>query len=564
MRTWISNLRLSTRLAIIVTLTLLVVLVANYAILIHGHRSAILEEKLAEARGYADLAKSVMAYQEQVANAGAVDFDALETQAAEELAKGTNYENTRLFKMLPVVTAWRSAEAAAKEDGLKLTVAAFDARNAGNTPAAGSLAESMLRKLGTQVAAGGEPYVSQIDPQSNTLHVMHAITLTESCMRCHGDRGNAWDRDHDGKDALGFAMEGWKVGQMHGAYHVELPLAEADAQVMTLLYEGAGASVPIAAVMLIGFFYLLHRAFARPIRRLTDQVKDIAEGEGDLTRRVPTTSNDELGTLGQWFNKFLEKLDQTISEVRDGTEQIEAGSGQVSGASQSLASGASQQAASLQEISASLRDLSDRTTLNAESAKAAFTVAETGRTAADQCQGRMRQMTEAMGNIKQSSDKIAKVLRVIDEIAFQTNLLALNAAVEAARAGEAGKGFAVVAEEVRSLAGRSANAAKETATMVEESTARADRASSLCEEVATALGEITRSTMEVNALLSKISGASDDQAQGLSQITTGMTELDKVTQGTAASSEELAASSEETASQTAVLRQRVQQFKTSR
>ncbi|MBL9121136.1 MAG: methyl-accepting chemotaxis protein [Phycisphaerae bacterium] len=563
MWTWIQNTRLSTRLAALVVATIVVVVVANYAVLIHEHRSAILDEKIAEARAYADFATSVMEYQEHAVELGGIDLNALEAQAKIDLEAGRPYADTTLFSMLPIVVAWRSAEAAAKEDGIALSIVAFEPRNKEHAPTPGSLEESMLRELDGKVASG-EHSISRIDSSTNTLHVMHAITLNESCMRCHGDRGNSFDVDGDGKDVLGFDMEGWKAGQTHGAYHVELPLAAADARVTTFIIEGIVVTAVIAA-SLIGFFlFVLRRSFSRPIGRLTDQVKDIAEGEGDLTKRIPSVSKDELGQLGTWFNKFLDKLDQTIAEVREGSEQIEAGSGQVSGASQSLASGASQQAASLEEISASLRDLSERTNQNAQSAKSAFGTAEESRSAAELCQQRMQAMTEAMENIKQSSDRIAKVLRVIDEIAFQTNLLALNAAVEAARAGEAGKGFAVVAEEVRSLAGRSASAARETATMVEESTNRANRAVSLCGEVAESLDAITKSATEVNQLLGKISNASDEQAQGLSQITVGMTELDKVTQGTAASSEELAASSEETASQTAVLRQRVRQFKTSR
>ncbi|HMB94707.1 MAG TPA: methyl-accepting chemotaxis protein, partial [Tepidisphaeraceae bacterium] len=143
----------------------------------------------------------------------------------------------------------------------------------------------------------------------------------------------------------------------------------------------------------------------------------------------------------------------------------------------------------------------------------------------------------------------AKIIKVIDEIAFQTNLLALNAAVEAARAGEAGKGFAVVAEEVRNLAMRSAEAAKNTAGMIEESVNNARNGVAISTEVATTLAEITEASTKMNALIAEIAAASREQAQGIDQVNTSIGQMDKVTQSSAANAEESAASAEELSSQ---------------
>jgi methyl-accepting chemotaxis protein len=161
----------------------------------------------------------------------------------------------------------------------------------------------------------------------------------------------------------------------------------------------------------------------------------------------------------------------------------------------------------------------------------------------------MDRMGAAIAEIEKSATETAKIIKVIDEIAFQTNLLALNAAVEAARAGEAGKGFAVVAEEVRNLAMRSAEAAKNTAAMIEESVKSAKNGVQIAAEVGKTLTEITGSNQKVNALISEIAAASAEQAQGIGQVNTAVTQMDKVTQSNAAAAEESASASEELSSQ---------------
>ncbi|MHC4216068.1 MAG: methyl-accepting chemotaxis protein, partial [Planctomycetota bacterium] len=162
-------------------------------------------------------------------------------------------------------------------------------------------------------------------------------------------------------------------------------------------------------------------------------------------------------------------LKRIINSLSEGSDQVSSASGQVSSASQSLAEGATEQAAGLEETSSSLEEMSSMTRQNADNAQQANTLANEARKAADNGTESMSRMNDAIQEIQKSSDETAKIIKVIDEIAFQTNLLALNAAVEAARAGEAGKGFAVVAEEVRNLAMRSAEAAKNTSDLIEES-----------------------------------------------------------------------------------------------
>ncbi len=250
-------------------------------------------------------------------------------------------------------------------------------------------------------------------------------------------------------------------------------------------------------------------------------------------------------------------LGSVTQVVGDGAEQIAAATGQVSAASQSLAEGASEQAASLEETSASLEEMASMAKRNADSANQAKELSGQTRTAADTGATDMEEMKSAMDAIKHSSGEIAKIVKTIDEIAFQTNILALNAAVEAARAGEAGAGFAVVAEEVRALAQRSANAAKETASKIEDSVNKSQHGVEISGKVAASLQQIVDRARKMDAVVAEIASASHEQTQGITQVNTAVSQMDKVTQGNASSAEETAAAAEELSAQAVAMNEAV-------
>jgi methyl-accepting chemotaxis protein len=253
-------------------------------------------------------------------------------------------------------------------------------------------------------------------------------------------------------------------------------------------------------------------------------------------------------------------IHRVIEGLTEGSEQVSVASGQVSAASQSLAEGATEQAAGLEETSSSLEEMSAMTQQNAANAQQANTLAAEAKKAAGTGAESMSRMNAAIHDIQKSSDETAKIIKVIDEIAFQTNLLALNAAVEAARAGEAGKGFAVVAEEVRNLAMRSAEAAKNTASMIEESVKNSKNGVDIATEVGKVLDEIVQSVGKTTDLVSEIAAASQEQAQGIDQVNTAVSQMDKVTQQNAANAEESASASEELSAQAESMKEIVGQL----
>ncbi len=262
------------------------------------------------------------------------------------------------------------------------------------------------------------------------------------------------------------------------------------------------------------------------------------------------------GGFGWWMARSISRpLKRATDALSAGAEQTAAAAAQVSAASQSLAEGASEQAASLEETSSSLEEMSSMTKRNAETAAQVKTLGSQARQAGDIGVRDMAEMTTAMEAIKASSDDIGKIIRTIDEIAFQTNILALNAAVEAARAGEAGMGFAVVADEVRSLAQRCAQAAKETAARIEDAVHKSARGTEISGRVAKSLEEIVGKARQVDELAAEVASASQEQSQGIAQVNTAVTQMDKVTQANAASAEESASAAEELNAQAEGLRE---------
>jgi methyl-accepting chemotaxis protein len=310
-----------------------------------------------------------------------------------------------------------------------------------------------------------------------------------------------------------------------------------------------------------GTLLVVRRTISRPSTRMIALAKDLAEGEGDLTKRLDIQSEDEIGEMAYWFNIFLDKIHSLVGQVKFAAVQLASASQQLSSASGQLSDGSQEQASSLEQTAASLEQITATVKQTAENATQASQLAADSMDAADKGGQVVTSAVSAMGEIDKASKKIGDIINTIHQIAFQTNLLALNAAVEAARAGEQGRGFAVVASEVRTLAQRSATAAKEIRELIEDSVAKVQAGSALVNQSGQTLQAIVASVRRVTDIIGEIAAGSQEQSAGIDQVNLGVNQMDHVVQSNAAQTEELSATAQTMAEQGRRLEELVGRFR---
>ncbi|MBD3275237.1 MAG: DUF3365 domain-containing protein [Candidatus Marinimicrobia bacterium] len=406
------------------------------------------------------------------------------------------HQPDKLFDVVPIVQSMTVGKELAANADYDFNVPAFNPRNPDHTPNAKEAA--MLRELQEKQL----DTLWEIDKESNTLRYMRAITLSKECLSCHGGINESVTGTLT--DPLGYPMEGWEEGDMHGAFEFIMPL------------DAVSSGFSLAAFKKISLWSLI-----------------IVVAAG-------------MYVLYSLVNKYVsEPIRNIISELAGGSEQTTSASNQLSEASQLLAEGATEQAASIEETSASLEEMSSMTKQNAQGADQAKILAEESMLAAEQGADKIQKMRLAIQKVDEVSEDSSQIINTIDEIASQTKLLSLNAAVEAARAGEAGRGFAVVAEEVRGLAQKTADAAKETNLLIAESRESTRESVEVVEDVFGALEEITKRVRRVNELIGEVAAGSDEQSIGVAQINKALNQMEQVTQANASNAEESASASEE-------------------
>ncbi len=391
---------------------------------------------------------------------------------------------------------------------------------------------------------------------------------------------------------------GWMVAT--GLPNAEFNQAFFD--VCTAMLSTSAIAVAIIAILLL----VLSRQIAAPIKALTKTANQIAEGNLEVTAQVG--SRDETGQMADAINRTVVQLRRYIAYIREITlalenmaagdmrirlkedyvgqfasirkaftdlsvslnhtlhaidaaaGQVSAGSSQVASGAQALASGSTQQAATVQELSSTIEQIAVQAGENLTNVLDAAQYIEEASTGLQAGNEQMQQLASAMENINNSSNEIANITRVIEDIAFQTNILALNAAIEAARAGAAGKGFAVVADEVRNLAAKSAQAAGQTGELIQSSVDMVARGTELTAQTAQILQEVGATAVKVNESFQKIEEASIQQTEAIEQVKEGISQVSSVVQTNAATAEENSATSEEMSAQAATLHQEVGKF----
>ena len=300
------------------------------------------------------------------------------------------------------------------------------------------------------------------------------------------------------------------------------------------------------------------------MQKMVDRLKTTADIAGEIAGgnlAVNVEKMSDRDTLGTALETMVTKLSAMMAEITVAADNVAGGAGQMSATSQALSHGATEQASSLEEIVSSMSQIAAQTMQNARNAAGAEKLAADTKKLAEKVNLQMGRMVEAIKEINASSRSILSIIKVIDEVAFQTNLLALNAAVEAARAGRHGKGFAVVADEVRRLASRSARAARETADLIEGSVKKVDDGTEMADMTAEALKDIVAAAARMTDLVAEIAAASNEQAQGVSQITTALGQVDRVTQQNASHAEQSASAAQILSSQSGMLQQQVSAFR---
>ncbi|MCS6291613.1 MAG: methyl-accepting chemotaxis protein [Nitrospira sp.] len=492
-------------------------IVESYAQITRAYIAQNYVAKVKKSKGGSD----IVVAKDHVGNPDAIPFPATAMRELGEEANKSGLFNTRLISQSPLNPANTPKDAFENE--------AMKAIQAG--------AESFSRKEDIN----GVPTFRRATPDK---------AVNAACISCHTDK---------------------QVGDTLGVLTVNMVMTKAQQLSRESMIKTASVMVTIVLAIVVLTYFLLRSMILKPIQEMMTITKDIAQGEGDLTKRVPVHGTDEIASLGGYFNMFIEKLQKMIGKVAHVTDKVASASVELSATAEEISKGtdtltsrASQTAAAVEEMNATVSQVAQNSGKAATLAQETVKTAKDGGSVVSDTISGMQQLSDAVSSsatiiseLGKSSDQIGEIVRVIEDIADQTNLLALNAAIEAARAGEQGRGFAVVADEVRKLAERTTKATKEIGDMIrqiqqdtrgavesmQQGTVKVTSGVDLVNRTGEALSRIVEMVSESADMIRQIAVASEEQSVATQQIANDIENVAKVTKESASGANESAKAS---------------------
>ena len=568
---WFNSLKLATRIVAVTLFVVIVVVAVNYMVFVSDYRASAQEGMVEKAKAFTAVADEAKNHTSLLHRSGDFDTKTLAAELKADIAAGKPVNQTRFFNTIPVVAGWTAAQEAAKREKIEFRLTSFNSRNKEHEPASGSFDERLLRQLTDQVAAGKGDIASAVNKADNTLHTMRAIRLTENCLACHGAPGSEWDVNKDGKDPTGYQMEGWKVGDMHGCYHVVMPLAPVSEQVASFLVSGLAWTIPLLLLAMGAFIGLIVISIRRPMSALTECTATI--GSGNLKHEIPAQlleRQDEIGDLARALRGLSNALRLSLLEVLNSTgtlsvmsddllntshrltsgaratsersETVAAAAEESSVNTVSVAAGMEQASTNLDSVAAATEELSATVTEIAGNAAKARSVGEDADTQA-------KSVAIVMQQLGQAAQAIGKVTETITNISSQTNLLALNATIEAARAGAAGKGFAVVAHEIKELAQQTAAATKDIESNISAVQMSTSGAVADIEKISDVIKDVGQLVASIATAIEEQTAVTKDVASNISQASAGIRDANERIAQTATVSKSIASDIAEVSSQ---------------
>jgi len=497
-------------------LVLVVALLIGYA---YKQQQSAVKGEVKAARQLVLMAESVRQQTAEKWDMGVYSPEKLRHWAAE--ADSTEERRERILDAVPVVNAWRAAQAKADQGGFDFKPLRRNPRDEDHAP--NPVEREALEYFEANPNAD-DYYV--VDEQANAVRYFRPIHLTETCLNCHGDPARSeelWGNSQ-GEDPLGYKMEGWDKGDLTGAFEVIRPLDEAQATLTSNIWNASFIALAILALAMATLMWFVGRQVCRPLHSAINRMQQIAEA-GDLSGRVPEARLPEMRNLARSFNQFVGSLADTFKDYRAQTSQLASASEELSSTAEEISTNAQnssqrveQVSGSAQEVNNVVQDVANNISEVSDSANRTTQTTQEGKQAVDQAAGRLDEL-------KQSSARVDEIIATIQNIAKQTDLLALNAAIEAANAGEAGKGFAVVADEVRKLAEQTSQATTQVTNIISEVRGHSDSSVEAMGQVQRKMDEVLESIEHTDQSANQIAAAAEELAATMGETTDNMGEI---------------------------------------